>query len=319
MVAQTWRDAENLPVNDRISRVRTAISECSKQQRLNRRALIEQKREELEHALSSEANDVALISRISEELNIAYLAEESYWKQRICLMWLSLGDRNTGFFHATAKNRKRIYELSVIEDLEESNVYEEDQIANVIVSYFQKLFSSVEGNREETVKYALSLMVTEEENQRLISIPSPAEIKDAILSIHADKAPGPDGFSAGFFHSHWSEIWEEIVKEIQAAFETETLPPKINETHIRLIPKVRSPKTVAEYRPISLCNVYYKIISKILKKRLKPLLDSIISENQSDFVLGRAISDNLLITHKVLHFLKTSKAQKDVPWWLRQT
>ena len=89
-----------------------------------------------------------------------------------------------------------------------------------------------------------------------------------------------------------------------------SLQPKINETYIRLIPKIQSSKTVADYRPIALCNVYYKIISKILTKRLQPLISSIISENQSAFVPGRVISDNVLITHEVLHYLKTSTAAK---------
>lgn len=108
LVTQTWKEAGDLPVNDIISRVRTAISEWSKQQRLNSRALIERKKKELEAALSSEENNVGPITKVTEELNAAYLAEESYWKQISRLMWLSLGDRNMGFFHATAKNRKRI-------------------------------------------------------------------------------------------------------------------------------------------------------------------------------------------------------------------
>ena len=100
------------------------------------------------------------------------------------------------------------------------------------------------------------------------------------------------------------------MNEIQEFFLTDSLPPRINETHIRLIPKIPSPQRVSEYRPIALCNVYYKIISKILTKRLQPLLSSIVSENQSAFVPGRAISDNVLITHEVLHYLKTEDAEK---------
>lgn len=90
------------------------------------------------------------------------------------------------------------------------------------------------------------------------------------------------------------------------------MPRNLNETHIRLIPKIQGPKQVADYRPIALCNVYYKIISKLLTRRLQPLLSHLVSENQSAFIPGRAISDNVLITHEVLHFLKTSGAKKSI-------
>lgn len=83
----------------------------------------------------------------------------------------------------------------------------------------------------------------------------------------------------------------------------------MNQTHIRLIPKTSYAKKVADYRPISICNVFCKIISKLLSLRLKTVLDSIISENQSTFIPGRSITDNVLITHEMLHYLKTSQAQ----------
>ena len=86
--------------------------------------------------------------------------------------------------------------------------------------------------------------------------------------------------------------------------------PLINETHVCLIPKVTGPTSAAEYRPIALCNVMYKIIAKILTSRLQQLLPNLISKHQSAFVLGRAISDNVLITHETLHYLKTSGAKK---------
>lgn len=88
------------------------------------------------------------------------------------------------------------------------------------------------------------------------------------------------------------------------------MPRTVNETHIRLIPKITGAKRVAEYRLIALCNVNYKTIFKLISKRLQPLLKAIISETQSASVPKRAISDNVVITHEVLHYLKSSKAEK---------
>lgn len=123
-------------------------------------------------------------------------------------------------------------------------------------------------------------------------------------------APEADGFTSDFFQSYWTIIGLDAVREIQDFFRSGKFPPKLNVTHIRLIPKVLSPKKVSDYRPIALCYVFYKIVAKILTKRLQAILPEIILEHQSAFVPGRAISDNVLITHETLHFLRSSQAKK---------
>lgn len=105
-------------------------------------------------------------------------------------------------------------------------------------------------------------------------------------------------------------IGEDVARDIRFFFESGSLHQRHNETHVCLIPKVTGPKKVVDYRPIALCNTHYKIIAKILTKRLQPLLPLLISPQQSAFVPKRAISDNVLITHEILHYLRISGATK---------
>ena len=85
---------------------------------------------------------------------------------------------------------------------------------------------------------------------------------------------------------------------------------EINFTYIVLIPKVKMPEKMIDYRPISLCNVISKIIAKVLANRLKQILLHVISPTQNAFVLGGLIIDNILVAYEVLHAMHCKKKGK---------
>ncbi|KAK9951418.1 hypothetical protein M0R45_006860 [Rubus argutus] len=126
----------------------------------------------------------------------------------------------------------------------------------------------------------------------------------------ADKAAGPDGFHGLFYQKFWNITNEIIVGTAKDFFSTGTMVAELNMTNIVLIPKVPNPEMVSQFRPISLCNYSYKILSKILANRLKGILPKIISPFQSAFVPGRQIQDNILIAHEAFHYLKLKKSSK---------
>lgn len=121
-----------------------------------------------------------------------------------------------------------------------------------------------------------------------LAIPvSDNEIKAALWSMKAHKAPGPDGLHAGFFQRFWIIVGSSVTKEVKEIFEGKVMPKYLNKTNIALIPKIQSPETLSNYRLISLCNSVYKIVTKIIVSRLRHFLSGLISPFQSAFIPGR--------------------------------
>ena len=309
LIKEAWNLHQEDSVDEKSARCRYSIITWTRNKQHNSQTLIEELRKELEEAMTGQDMDSTIISIINLKLLHAYKAEEDFWKQRSRLLWLALGDRNSGYFHAISRGRSVINKFSVVENNDGIPQFEEAGILSTITNYFHALFTSQENDCTSLVQDAIHPCISPAMNQNLIRIPSKEEIKLACFAIHPDKAPGPDGFSACFFQSNWDTVGVQVVLEIQSFFLSDVLPSKINNTHIRLIPKKQSPQKMVDYRPIALCTVFYKIIAKLMAKRLQPILHDLISENQSAFVPKRAITDNVLITHEMLHYLKTSKAK----------
>ncbi|XP_074318679.1 uncharacterized protein LOC141655501 [Silene latifolia] len=139
---------------------------------------------------------------------------------------------------------------------------------------------------------------------------SQAEIERAIFDMGSLKAPVPDGFQALFYQKHWPVVKDDVCAMVTRALEGKGLPEGMNDTNIVLIPKVSGPEYVSQFRPISLCNVAYKIVSKVLANRIKKVLPRLISENQSGFVPGRQISDNIIVFQETIHTMRRKKGKK---------
>ena len=118
------------------------------------------------------------------------------------------------------------------------------------------------------------------------------------------KAPSPDGMPPMFFQNYWDLVKGDITNTTLSYLNSRSLPSPLNHTFVTLIPKVKNPERVTEFRPISLCNVLYKIFSKVLANRLKRVLPLIIFEHQSAFLKGRLITDNILVAFETLHYMK---------------
>ncbi|BFG37550.1 hypothetical protein CerSpe_238240 [Prunus speciosa] len=141
------------------------------------------------------------------------------------------------------------------------------------------------------------------------------EVKESLFSIGGLKAPGVDGFPTCFFQSNWQLCGNDIFDMVCTSFKDCISPEGLNSTLITLDPKIENPHSMAQFRPISLCSILYKVISKILVARLKPILPSLISPNQVSFVPGRQINDNILIAQETMHKFRIAKGKKGFIAW----
>ena len=136
------------------------------------------------------------------------------------------------------------------------------------------------------------------------------ELKDAIFAIGKNKAPGEDGYHASFFHHFWDSIKDDCMNHVSKIFNERKIPKCINSTIITLIPKIDNPTRVNHFRPISLVNSSYKMITKILVNRIRPYLDDLISPNQNSFIPGRGSEVNFIIATVIIHSMNKKKGKK---------
>ena len=148
-----------------------------------------------------------------------------------------------------------------------------------MAGYCSNLFSRSGGEKIESILEGMPHSITPSMNENLTRSVNEEEIKSALFAMNPNKSPGLDGMTPLFFQKFWKIVKIDLVKAIDSFFYSGHMLKSMNHTLISLIPKVLNPTDMKHYRPISLCNVVYKIISKILANRLKNVLNFCISKN----------------------------------------
>ncbi|GJX67681.1 hypothetical protein Tco_0303408 [Tanacetum coccineum] len=232
--------------------------------------------------------------------NEACIMEEKFLKQKAKIDWLREGDSNSAYFHKSVKSRISRSRIDVVAT-SDGVVYENDKVAEAFVSHYEIFLGQpgsttgfcdndlFQNSLEENVALEMTRMVTRQ------------EVKSALFSMGNEKSSGPDGFLAAFFKETWDIVADDFVAAVCEFFTNGKILRELNHTIIALIPKVSSPTCVNDYRPISCCNVIFKCISKIIANRIKESLKVLVSPNQSAFVPGRSIADNILLTQELMH------------------
>ena len=245
------------------------------------------------------------VVELRRDLNVLLDKVNRMWAQRSRIQWLTNGDRNTGYFHGVATQQKRKNFIKGIQNPSDEWVTDENPVSDTFFEFYSRLFTSPMPHDIERVLDGVQPVVDSSMNAKLTKAYTREEVDLAIKSMDPMNAPSLDGMPPIFYQSFWPSIGLEVSDAVLSCLNLGTLLKSINHTFIILIPKVKNHESVSEFRPISLCNVIYKILSKVIANRLKPILNSIISEAQSAFIADRLIIDNILIAFESLHHMKT--------------
>ena len=236
--------------------------------------------------------------------------KESLWAQKSRIQWLKEGDKNTRFFHTMASINRR---KNLIESISHKRKFCESpsDIQEAACDYFHSIFTEKYQNRP-TFSDLDFKKLSSSQISSLITPFTTSEIDDAMSSCAFDKAPGPDGFNFRFIKNSWEVIKEDVYKAVNNFCTTSRLPHGSNIAFIALIPKTPSPSEFKDFRPISMVGSLYKIIAKLLARRLQKVINSLISPFQTSFIKGRQILDGALIASKLIDTCKKKNIKASI-------
>ncbi|XP_026451473.1 uncharacterized protein LOC113351753 [Papaver somniferum] len=231
-------------------------------------------------------------------------------KELDSLLQMNLTTKINGDLSMWHKRKAELYQQKSRDHfISEMDNNSKEEISQHLTSHFKDISTSAGVQLDDNSFMLLPSIISESDNELLSKVPSHQEIFDTLKSMENWSAPGPEGFQAGFYKSHWSIISEDVYQMVTRFFETKHILKQINKSYISLIPKKRKFVCAADYSPIDLCNTYYKIISKIIVNGLKPLMEKIIFPYQAAYVSERLISDNTVIAQEIIHSMKRKRGQ----------
>ncbi|XP_019200243.1 PREDICTED: uncharacterized protein LOC109193865 [Ipomoea nil] len=251
-----------------------------------------------------------LEQKLRLELEEILYQEELMWFQKSREEWITSGDRNTAYYHAAATVRRGRNRVARLQDSNGAWITTDSELRKHIQQFYINLFTDcregAEGQPLEAHFPRLRHIDWAVFNREVTK----EEVHEAVCDMKPFKAPGPDGLPAGFYQHTWDVTGDNIFAMVSQAFRHGQIPEGINDTLVALIPKVQVPDTIKQFRPISLCNVSYKILTKTITNRLKSILPRMVVPFQSSFVPGRQISDNVIMYQEILHTMRESRGNK---------
>jgi len=188
--------------------------------------------------------------------------------------WFKYGDSNSKFYHSTIRWRRLKNEVKGVE-LNDQWCEDSDAMRREVKRVFEDRFKATPdlGVRLGAVEFK---SLPEDVSLRMVEVFSEEEVREAVWHCEGTKSPGLDGFNFNFIRANWETLKEDVMEAMHCFHETGSLPNGCNSSFIALVPKVKDPTTIDQFRPISLVEVMYKIITKVMSHWFKTVIPMVI-------------------------------------------
>ncbi|GAA0177780.1 hypothetical protein LIER_29747 [Lithospermum erythrorhizon] len=252
---------------------------------------------------AKEAFKVTIILQMATPIDSALKeeAERTFFRQKARCTHLVEGGRSTKYFHAMVNKNKQKNSISYLVKFDVTRTTSKEEVATLLVDFFTRLMGiAYPSSPIDLDVLRVGPLVGMDSHTTLGAPVSDEEIRWALFDIGDERAPSPDGFTAAFFKANWDIVREDVVKAVREFYTMGRLLRQLNHTIIALIPKIDRDPGVGDFRPIGCANVVYKIITKILAKRMEALLSSLIDRSQGAFIRGRSLVNDVFLAQEIV-------------------
>ena len=219
--------------------------------------------------------------------------------------WIKEGDCNSWYFHLMMNANRRNNSLKGVM-IDGTWINKPARVKEEVRLFFLQRFQEPDHHRPWLDGICFQT-IGQQQNDMLLGRFQEDEVKRAIWDCESEKSPGLDGRNFKFIKKFWQIIKPDVLRFLDEFYVNGTFPRDCNASFIVLIPKVADPQILNDYRPISLIGYMYKIVSKMLAKRLKKVMPLIIDETQFAFIRDRHLLHSVIIANEVIEEAKRSK------------
>jgi len=225
--------------------------------------------------------------------------------------WTVESDKNTKYFLNLEKYRQSKNTISEILLSNGKVVSDTDSILDCEFDFYRELYSCVSTKNNDIDNFVqyVNTTIDSEDKRKCDQLITKEEIYLALSNMKKNKTPGPDGLTVSFYLEFWNNLAGDFQKLQQNIYEENYMARSMRHGHISLIYKKGDKRNLKNYRPISLLNVDYKILARVLSNRLKTVLPKIISSSQTSCILGKDISDTIASLRDIIDLVEEEETE----------